>query len=451
MYKAFSTSDASGFFDLGGLTADTYVVEVAGNSNVVISEYYEDRTSASNATPIVVGEDATAGPLSLSVALAGSISGVVADDAGNPIESARVEAHDVAAGYVRSASTDVDGRFTILQLHQGVFELYTSAANGPYLAEWYEDVQQRSEATSVGLGQGEDLSGFEFRLAPGASISGGITDDSGQAITYTPVQLYAAEAPTTTLATVYSDLDGRYYFGGLSAGSYLVRYVGNATYAGEWFDDALSVETATRIEVGLGENAVDVDAVLADSFIAGTVIDGSGTPIAGVRLTLYNSTGSAQRSATSDDAGRFKFGASTLPAGDYAIYAVDQSGRFRSGWYGGAWVPTYDPSFTFAQAQVLSFSPPSQLDADFELVERGRVSGVVSDLNGDPIAGIKVRAMNISSYNWDAEATTAEDGSYSIGLNGGDYWIFFESTEFQYVSEYYDDRDQYCKCNGALG
>ena len=304
-YVASATTGDNGFFDIGGLSSDTYYLEVSGNSNIVVGEYFEDKTSLSNATPIVVGVDSTVGPLSLQVALAGSISGVVVDHEGNPIQSALVVAHDAATGsWVRSAYTDMDGRFSVLQLPEGSYVLYTSAANGPHLAEWYDDVQLQSEAAPIDLGAGSDVSGLDVRLAPSASISGSVTNDSGEAIPYTPVRLYTVEDPAATLATTYTDADGLYYFGGLSANSYLVRFVGNATYSAEWFDDAASAETATPIDVVVGENAVDVSAVLTDSFIAGTVTDGAGTPIAGVTLALYNSTGSSQRSATSDVAGR---------------------------------------------------------------------------------------------------------------------------------------------------
>jgi len=438
-------SDEYGLFDLGGFAGGTYYLEVDDNGNIAIGEFFEDESSFHNATPITVGIEDSVGPLAITVDLAGSISGVITSDDGDPIESVRVRVYDSTTGYlVDSDYTDDVGHFLVPQLPEGSYRLHATIQNGPYLNEWFDNAEDEANATPIVLTPGEDVEGIAIALERSATISGTVTNDLGEPLASIPVNIYFAADTTAQVGWDYTDTDGAYYFGGLEAGDYVVEFQGNSTYASEWYDDATDASAALVIAVELGEDRTDISAELSDGYIAGVVRGPDGLPAAGVSLKLYSEDGSTYGTLTSDSAGGFKFSTARLEAGDYTIYAHDPEQRFRSGWYGGVWVPAYDQTgYTVDQAQMLALAPRAQVEVVFSLVLRGRVEGVVRDVNGDPIPGIAISADAANYYAADAQSTTGADGSYSIGLDGDDYRLRFDSTDSQYVDEYYDDVTDY--------
>ena len=99
------------------------------------------------------------------------------------------------------------------------------------------------------------------------------------------------------------------------------------------------------------------------------MIDKRGRAVAGVVVTLYSASGRRYESEKSASDGSFVFDATDLPSGDYTLYLRDPARRYRSGWYGGVWVPRYAPRLTIDQAELFSFDPPELVDVQF-VVER---------------------------------------------------------------------------------
>ena len=138
----------------------------------------------------------------------------------------------------------------------------------------------------------------------------------------------------------YTDQDGNYNVGGLTAGTYRIGFdPSQGEYAVEYWDNAVSIATATDVVVGVDGTAGGKDAVLgAASHIAGRVMDGSGTSLSDVEVTAYRMvaghvdgdrfgpTPTRKATTRSTDSARGPTGSSsTHSQGEYAVEYWDNA------------------------------------------------------------------------------------------------------------------------------
>ncbi|MCF6379485.1 carboxypeptidase-like regulatory domain-containing protein [Nocardioides KLBMP 9356] len=146
-------------------------------------------------------------------------------------------------------------------------------------------------ALAVALGiTGTTLAAGPADAAKPTRIKGTVTSESG-----TPL----AGIKVTTLADVngewvavddaLTDDLGKYNVGKLDDGSYLVRFDDPAgTYAPEFYDDAATAETATPVELAVGDMPTLAVARLAGvAHLVGTVTGSDGAGVAGAEVTAY--------------------------------------------------------------------------------------------------------------------------------------------------------------------
>src|SRR5262245_8456909 len=182
------------------------------------------------ATPLLAQQEAlpASGPGTF------AIHGTVVDAiTGAPLARTRVAIAPVSK---RDASTTLitaeDGRFNFSGLAAGKYAL--TAQHRGHLTQSFNQHDQL--ATSIAVGPESDPGDLVFRLPPEASVSGAITDESGDPVQRAEVVLFsilvaAGSQNILKRAQGMTDDDGQYHFAHLPAGKYMLAVSAKPWYA----------------------------------------------------------------------------------------------------------------------------------------------------------------------------------------------------------------------------
>lgn len=181
----------------------------------------------------------------------------------------------------------------------------------------------------------------------------------------------------------------------------------------------LSAQGGRGAAAGQARDAVQV-AVVGTGMIIGQVISGdAGTPVRRARVTLSGAELRGQRSAVTDDEGRFVF--TQLPAGRYTMNA-SKAGYVTIA-YGAKAPGRAGTPIQLADGQKLEGRPIS-------MPKGGVVTGIVLDEYGEPSPGTPVRALRMVIRTGEKRlesagtGTTDDRGMYRIyGLQPGQYVV----------------------------
>jgi RNA polymerase sigma-70 factor (ECF subfamily) len=269
------------------------------------------------------------------------VTGRVTDEGtGAPVAGATVNAYPMAAPFMKSVSTDADGRFK-----------YGGWGSEPALfvhAKGYASARE-----NVG-----DRTLVDFTLKPGVTVTGVVRDVLGAPVPGAFVGAYATDR--TEIHETYTDADGRFQLPDLSRARVLV-------VAKPGFARTQQAIDAKEIEIVLGEG----------HRLEGRVLDADGKPLEGVEVDATPTSAVAAGAMPSgipehderhtDDLGRFRF--TDLPTGGCRVSATREGRRV-------------DRPVTIEDRDV----------TDVELrFEAGREFGVVVvDDTGRPVPGVLV-------------------------------------------------------------
>ncbi|MFK3677694.1 collagen binding domain-containing protein [Microbacterium sp. NPDC090218] len=235
--------------------------------------------------------------------------------------------------------------------------------------------------------------------------------------------------------TKVTNANGAYTFSDLDDGSYLVRFSDPGGYFdAEYWNGARDARDAQRITVTDGSVHTGINAALVSapsSSISGTVTRADdATPVAGVSVTAQGADG-YWASTSTDAAGKYTLGG--LPGGSYVVgFHADGTDLKREYW---------PNAFDYSQAVPFTIADHwAAYGIDAALDEGGAIQGVVtSDVDGSPLEGVAVRALDDRNEIVGATQTDAV-GAYTLGgLPAGSYRLEFDSADPAVVSEYWND------------
>lgn len=165
---------ADGAYDLRGLEAGTYRVGFVAQSGErsSLKEWWHNAQDVASGDDIVVASGAMVDGIDAVLSLddgsvletyTGSLSGVVTDTLGNPLEDVSVV---IDAGYWGDgARTDAEGRWTAPSLPADSYRVSFSAEiGGTLVTEWWDDAVDRETATVIRLVNGEQRTGIDAVL-----------------------------------------------------------------------------------------------------------------------------------------------------------------------------------------------------------------------------------------------------------------------------------------------
>lgn len=350
------------------------------------------------------------------------------------------------SGAVPQAYTTESGTFAI-SLAEGSYRVYAdpyyciyppSDAYRMYRPEWFDDEFYYTDATPVVVGPGLVSTGLVIQLSRYAELRGRVVN----ATTLNPVSGVTVSAYETGDLQIGSRLSATTDAEGLYAlyvneGSW--RIYANPEglpYAPRYYSNKVDQASADLIVVALGQVVTSVDFALPEvtlGTIRGRVLGPAGQALAGATVYAYGDNYNG--SATTDGQGYYQM--TTLRADSYRVRASHFDYTPLQYWC-GQWGQEFAHRIDLAAGQVVS-------NINFNLASPGKISGVATNLAGEPLSGLRIFAWSRSGANGSAD--TLEDGSYEMsGLPPGDYRVradaenSYSYPEMQnYLSEYFDD------------
>ena len=433
---------ADGTYTIVGLFPTTYKIRTQ-NSLGYLDEWYDDviyqNNSGGTGATLIDMREADATGKDLQLARGRSISGMVMDEGGLPLEGIYVRAYDTLGNAVASDQTATDGTYTLGGLLPDSYKICTYDSPG-YLDEWYDDVIFRDSASGAGAVLIDvtefDVTDADFELAPGRTISGTVTDEEGQPLGGICIRAY--DTLGNYVRDDYTATDGTYTIDGLFPSSYMIRTANSHDYVDEWYDDVLfwgyfGGTGATLIDLGEAD-AADKDFELAPyRSISGTVTDEEGHLLEGIYLHAYDLFGNWAGSEDTDAAGTYTIGG--LLPGTYRVHTSNSQGYFNE-WYINI-LRLDDPSGI--GAAIIDVTDIAATNVDFALGHPIRtISGTVAGEEGQPLEGVEVEVCDTLGNSVASDQTDAA-GTYAIGgLFPTSYKIRTQNS-LGYLDEWYDD------------
>jgi Carboxypeptidase regulatory-like domain len=248
------TTDADGRYEARGLAADAYTISVS-KSGFATTEFGQRRASYPGRR-VNVGDGEVLEHIDLVLPRAGTITGRVSDENGDPVMGATVSL--LEARFVNGRRRLVEsgnrrrtndlGRFRLYGVQPGRYVLVAAAAPaGPYrmpgyAPSYYPGAASASDAQPVTIGAADDLSSIEIRLMPGhgVRVAGTVRDASGQPFRGR-VRLAGSDragALAPPAVEVAAQADGAFEFDGVAPGEYVLQTTFPGSFASAWISVA---------------------------------------------------------------------------------------------------------------------------------------------------------------------------------------------------------------------
>ena len=234
-----------------------------------------------------------------------------------PVTGMSVTAYDTVSGssIATSSVSDSNGVYSITGLSAGSYKIRVnpSGASG-FIVQWYSGAMDYSLATAITVTTEETSSGKDFNLASGArTISGSVS----VSVSGLGVNAYnTATGGFVRGATTASN--GSYTIYGLSPGSYRLRFIGNSTYAYQYYNNTLDINLATPLII-TSASLSDINfSVVQNGSITGTVT-ASSLPVQNITIHAYDAiNGNHLGTDVVSNAGG-NYSITSLPPGQYKV------------------------------------------------------------------------------------------------------------------------------------
>jgi hypothetical protein len=467
-------TNASGVFLKGGLTPGTHYVRTL-NALGYLDELYANVVCPGGTCPTVtsgtgvsVTTGGTASGIDFELAMGGAIAGTVTNAATSAaIGNVTVSFYNNSGVSLGSTATDSTGAFRKSGLASGTYFLRTTNNLG-FIDELYSDIAcpngtcpPVTTGTSVLVTVSSTTDGIIIALAPGATMTGTVTDaGSGAVLANVGIAIY--DSTGTSVGSATTNPSGSYTKSGLAPGTYYARSSNALGYLDELYDSkpclngSCPVTSGTAIVLPSGVVTDNIDfGLTAGGSIAGAVTDAvTAAPIANVPVTAHDASGASLRTGMSDASGQYAV--TGLAAGTYYLRTVTL-GVYLNEIYADIPCPSCGvatsasisvPSGAASVAVTTGATTPG---INFGLSPGGAIAGIVTDAaTGLPLAGVSVSAAGSA----DGGATTDAAGAYTItGLPTGIYRLWTRIIA-GYLNETYNDiqcADFYCSEALATG
>lgn len=413
------SSDYQGNYDYTGITPGRYQAcfdGLFGSSPTAPYGYASDC-----ANPINPPFDVAAGQtivLNATVDRAGAIGGVVTGN-GQPVSGTLVQVFDASTGYeINGTDTAADGTWRVPALAAGSYTVCydPTYSEGGFRRGCYDAALGVSDnGTTVPVTPAE-LTTVDVALVQGASITGSITDSTGNPISNVAITAYPLSEGAGSF-NGYTDDSGHYTLGGVTAGQYALcfdtsRATGSSStgYLPECYNNKPDEEDADPVTVG-DSGAVTVDATLdPGGAISGQVTDTAGHPLEDVYVDVY-STSNLPTTVVTDQSGDYTApglgaGSATVCFDPRDVYGSSTTGYVKQCWQGRTGDYGGDP-VTVTIGQTVT-------GIDAELAYGAELTGTLTDSAGDAIPDASIDVEGADGSYLGAYGYTDSSGQYTV-------------------------------------
>lgn len=277
---SYFNTDATGRFTLGGLDERAYRVcfyDVSGEYRYS-HECYEDAPSIQRANDLTVTAGTTV-TINAALAPTGSISGVITDEAGNPLPWIQAQLWGDPQGNgqwmldpTRWTYSDENGAYCLTGLDVGTYRMRFAVVGGTlYAPEFYDNAVFLEEASDVIVIPGQTTPDINAQMGPYSHITGTVTGENGEPLT-TTIRVAAVQLRPDplgydyweTVSTAETDSEGHYNMTGLIKGMYRIWFYDAYTnyYHEEYYDNQGYPDHGADIQVGVAMTVTDINAQL---------------------------------------------------------------------------------------------------------------------------------------------------------------------------------------------
>jgi len=439
---ATGTND-DGAYAFGRLQPGKYYVEATGETGdqrVFFPEYYQESATREGATLLnLTGGLAENINFTLSKGL--SVSGKVTRQTDNtPVASALVQVFDENWNHLQEVSTSVSGTYNLSSLIPGT---YYFVANGfvivetedhlwqqRFFPEYYPETDTRENAQPVALTT--SLTDINFTLDPGLSISGQVKQQNTQQI-IRGAKVEIRQPDGVCLRAGFTNRQGNYQLGGLTAGQYLAVATGVVSspelgeqylYPPEYYQESATREGATLINLNAPVSGINFTLAPGQRFTVNLREKETQNPVPEAQIIFYDENWNYLQEARTNETGTWE----TAGFHTGQKFYIEATGNI---WwnYGnyGDWKQAYIRFFyndaaQREQATIFTFSAENHtltIDLETGFAMNGRVT---RQDDGNPIAHARMHLLD-SQWNYVTEASTNSDGNYSLRVRAGDYYV----------------------------
>ena len=451
--------DSSGSYRFEGLQSGMYYAKTETWSNYADQVYdgivCEPTCDATTGTPIVVTVGQESLDVNFSLAEFGAFQGRVTDSVtGFPLDDTTIATYS-SGGMLRDyAYVDSYGYYTAGGLLTGTY--FAVANSATHLDELYENLLCQpscapTAGTPIAVTFGSTTNSIDFALDLGGGVSGSVTA-AGSGLPVGSIQVEVYDSSGASVGYVHTSAQGGFMLGDLLPGVYFARALRSSNHLGQLYDGlpcdpSCTVTAGTPIQVvnGVATSGVNFSLTSLGS-LSGIVTDaGTGLPLAGGIVSVYDATGAYVGYANSNSAGTYEM--TGLLAGNY-FAMVSAAGHVQQLYDG---IQCLDPCTITAGTPVPVALSSETGGIDFAMTALGSISGTVTDA----ATGLPLEYRHIAVY--DATGTGVGNslsegrGRYTVtGLRAGSYFVkAWLNTE--YVDELYDNLDCGGSCDVTTG
>ncbi len=411
-------------------------------------EYFNDQHTYGSATRVHLPERGSIIGIDMELSPGGgSISGrVTRDIGGNGIPGVLVTAHGALSGtYLSFDRTDENGFYRITGIPaEGTVVaagLFDAAPLSDVVGEFYDNTLGNAIVT-VPVNEGADTPNINFALAPGGSISGRVTAETGgQGLPDVVVTLNETTLGFT--ASGLTDASGHYQVGALVPGSWTLGVTPGSDYVREYWNNRLTSVDADLITVTGGQDTPGIDLALAGAGrISGSVThERTGDPLR-VLVTAIPVSGGLNRISFTDTTGRYEI--SRMIPGPYRV----RVGALGMWWNSRTSSDQADPVEVVAGQTVTNIDfvgIPVTQRCEQPPQSVGTIRGLVLDSQLEPIHNYPIGLFTDTSGTrvHVGTAHTSLSGAYEFNcLQPGPYFVRAIGGWFTFRTEWYDDADE---------
>jgi hypothetical protein len=263
-----------------------------------IDVYYNNKSSWATADPVSVTEGSTTSSKNFTLSSGGKIEGNVSSAVKGPLgDSALVLGVQLSdtLEWFQIAFTNASGNYSLSGLRSGYWKIF-ALGDTTYAFEFYNNKDTWGTADSILVTAPSTVTGKDFALEVGGSISGYVYDLMGNPLSNCTVAAYESSL-VQLLAQIgisflgqlgisfredITSFDGSYKITGLRTGDYYVE--GSTECDNQWYDHKPAWEQGDLVHVTLPNETSGIDFDLSSLFIRG---DASGDGVIDVSDVVY--------------------------------------------------------------------------------------------------------------------------------------------------------------------